>query len=734
MFAIMQEGGMDMYVDVLIEIKAKQMNQTFTYQVPKEFEHVTIGMRVTVPFGTRNLEGFVLKKYKEKKDSTYKIKAIQNIIDDHPVLNEELLKLGKYISKKTLCNLISAYQTMLPSALKAKKGMEIHKKYETYIVLDQYEKTKVTTKSQQKIIEQLLKEKKVLKKTLTEISSSSLKKLLEKQIVKEQKEEIYRLPSNAIVKPKSIELTQEQQNVVSSVLKSQTFIPFLLHGVTGSGKTEVYMHIIEEILKQQKEVIVLVPEISLTPQMVNQFKNRFGNQIAILHSRLSDGEKYDEWRKIERKEVAIAIGARSAIFAPFTNLGLIIIDEEHTETYKQENTPKYSAIDVALTRAKYHNCPVLLGSATPSLESYTRAKAGVYQLLELKNRISKNMPQVTRIDMKQEIKQGNRIFSNDLIQSIEECLKKKEQVILLLNRRGYSTIVTCKECGHIEKCPNCDIPLIYHKKEKQLKCHYCNYAKYIITTCPECHSTEIGNMGMGTEKLEEETQKLFPIARIIRMDVDTTQKKGAHEKIIQAFKEEKYDILIGTQMIAKGLDFPKVTLVGVMNADASLNVPDFRSAERTFALLSQVAGRAGRSKLPGKVIIQGFNVEHYSIKKASTHDYQGFYQEEMKIRKKLSYPPFVNLCLVQVHGKDLEICNQEAIKIKNYLNQKLEKNGIILGPSSATMPKMNNVYYINIIIKFKKTDYLLPALQFLKEKYRATSKVGIEIDLNPIRL
>lgn len=723
-----------MVVDVVVEIKARQIVQTFTYELPSELERVvTIGSRVLVPFNNRNLEGFVLKKYKLEEQLKYALKKVAKAVDEYPVLNKELLDLGNYISKKTLCNLISAYQTMLPTALKAKSGTTISKKYESYIILNKEEKVK--SERQQQIIDFVLKNKKVTKKECSNISVSALNTLLKQNILKEVKEETYRLKEVKCKETQKVILNEEQRIVVDTVLENKnSFTPFLLHGITGSGKTEVYMNIIEEILKEKKEAIVLVPEISLTPQIVTLFRNRFGNKIAILHSGLSNGEKYDEWRKIERKEVSIVIGARSAIFAPLTNLGIIVIDEEHTETYKQENTPKYSAIDVALWRAKYHHCPVILGSATPSLESYTRAKSGIYKLLTLKTRISKHLPKVYLIDMKNEIKRGNRIFGELLTQKINEALEKNEQIILLLNRRGFSTIMSCKSCGYVEKCPNCDIPLVYHKSIKRLKCHYCNYTKYIMESCPECKSKEISTFGLGTERLEEETKLKFPNARIIRMDVDTTSKKGAHEKITEAFRDHQYDILIGTQMIAKGLDFPLVTVVGVMNGDASLNVPDFRSGERTFALLSQVAGRAGRKDLEGTVIIEGFNLDHYSILKAKDHDYEGFYEEEMKIRKKLSYPPYFNLGLIEIRGSDYSICTEEANKIAVYLTKMLGNKVIILGPSNAMIPKVNNIYYIQIILKFKKTADILETLKFILEKYRTNKKVQVEIELNPIRL
>ena len=450
-----------------------------------------------------------------------------------------------------------------------------------------------------------------------------------------------------------------------------------------------------------------------------------------MHSRLNDGEKYDEWRKVYRKEAKVVIGARSAIFAPFTNLGIIIIDEEHSSTYKQENTPKYNAIDVAIKRSKYHNCPLVLASATPSIESFTRAKMNVYTLLTMTKRVNQKLPKVYLTDMKNEFKKGNRVFSSLVKEKIKERLAKNEQVIVLLNRRGFSTIITCKECGFTHKCPNCDIPLTYHKSTNSMKCHYCNYTVPKLYTCPICKSKNINALGMGTEKLEELLKEEFT-DKVIRMDVDTTKRKGAHEKIINSFQNNEYSILLGTQMIAKGLDFPNVTLVCVINGDSTLNIPDFRSSERTFELLNQVAGRAGRGDKPGEVIIQTFNTNHYSLVCASNHNYLEFYQEEMKIRKALKYPPYFNLTKISVSGKNEIEVNKEAEKITNYLRNKFP-NYIILGPSPNIMPKVNNVYYVQTIIKYQNTKEILPELIFIKNKY-VKSKIMIDIDLNPLKL
>jgi len=721
-----------MYADVLVELKAKQIDKTFTYLIPNNLNNeVEVGKRVIVPFGRQKLEGFVLNVTSDK-DVDYELKEIIEVVDKQPVLNSEMLKLGKYISKKTLCNLISAYQTMLPAALKAHKDFIVNKKYITYIKL--IDKDYKPKNDNQKEIIELLKKGDVLKSELTKISVSSINTLLNKNIIEEIKEEIYRLNSNSSYNDKKVLLNDEQKYVVDTVLNSlDSFKPFLLYGVTGSGKTEVYMHIIEKVLNKGKEVIVLVPEISLTPQLVNIFKARFKSSIAILHSALSDGEKYDEWRKIERKEVSIVIGARSAIFAPFTNIGLIVLDEEHSDTYKQDNNPRYDAIDIAIKRAKTYNCPVLLGSATPSIESFTRAKTGIYNLLELKNRVNKSMPIVDIIDMKNEIKKGYRILSSDLIAEINKRLNIDEQVILLLNRRGYSTVITCKECGETIKCPNCDIPLTYHKNGNKLNCHYCNYTTYKPKNCFNCKSEAITDLGMGTEKLEEEVGRIFDKAKIIRMDIDTTRKKGSHERIINDFRNKKYNILIGTQMIAKGLDFDDVTLVGVVNGDATLNIPDFRSGERTFSLLSQVAGRSGRTKKEGKVIIQCFNTDHYSIKYASMHDYLSFYKEDMSIRKKLNYPPYYNLCLIKLVSTDYTMLSNEANKIKNHLD-KNTNNVTILGPSLSQIPKIYNKYYMNIILKYKNIKDIYNELNFIINKYKTNNKLIIDIDFNPKKI
>ena len=714
-----------MFADILVEVVAKSTDKTFTYRIPEGMKAM-VGMRALVPFGKRNIEGFIVKIYNHE-EFDYEVKDIIKLVDDRPVLNEEMLELGKYISKKTLSPLTLAYQTMLPRALKAKEKTNINKKFVKYLRVIKDGDFK--TEGQRKVFEYVKSRGFVLKSEANKISLSAVKTLINNGFLEEFEKEVYRLDDDIKLENKDYVLTDEQRGVLDKVCFDK-FKPYLLYGVTGSGKTLVYIKLIEEVLRQGKEAILLVPEISLTPQVVEIFKKRFGKIVAILHSGLSNGEKYDEWRKIERKEVSIVIGARSAVFAPFTNLGIIIIDEEHSATYKQDNVPRYNAIDVALKRSKTYDIPTVLGSATPSIESYTRAKTGVYELLVMKNRVNKKLPKVYLVDMKDEFKKGNRVFSEIFKEKVNDRLSKGEQVLVLLNRRGYSTVITCKDCGFTHKCPNCDIPLTYHKNGNIMKCHYCDYTAPRLLECPICHSKNINSLGMGTERLESLIKEEFEGAKVIRMDQDTTRNKGAHKKIIDDFKNNKYNVLVGTQMIAKGLDFPLVTLVCVINGDASLNIPDFRSSERTYELLSQVAGRAGRDKLSGEVIIQGFNVNHYSMVYAKENDYESFYNEEMKIRKVLKYPPFYNLCLIKVSGKKYDEVFGEANKIATYLKNNLD--AILLGPASASMPKINNIYYVQVIIKFKKTKDILGCLEFILNHYK--NKINVDIDLNPLRI
>lgn len=717
-----------MIVGVLVELSNKNIDKIFDYSVPLCMQKfIKVGIRVEVPFGNQKLEGFVLEIKNNSLVSS--IRDIIGIVDSEVVLNDELLLLGRKMQDMTLSTLISCYQVMLPKALKAKQGVLVNKKFDTYYRLNENANL-YDIKGKQLDIVNICKEKGlVLKKELVEISLSSLKTLLNKNILQEEKKESYRLSYDGVISDKKV-LTLSQQEVVDSVNFSHDV--YLLYGVTGSGKTEVYMELIEKVLLQGKTSIVLVPEISLTPQMVDRFQKRFGDNIAAIHSALSEGEKYDEWRRVVKGEAKIVIGARSAIFAPLNNIGIIIIDEEHSDSYKQDDSnPRYSAKEIAIIRGQYHNCPVLMGSATPSLEAYARAKKNVYKLLTLTNRINgRSLPSVDIIDMNDEIKRSKGHFSLPLLAAISEKVSNNEQVILLLNRRGYSSFVTCKSCGYTFKCPNCDISLTFHKSSNTLRCHYCGYGTKVYEECPECHEESLNNLGIGTEKVEEELQKIFPDYRILRMDFDTTSRKGSHEKMITAFKQHEYDILLGTQIVAKGLDFENVTLVGVINADTSLNIPDFRSSENTFSLLSQVAGRSGRSKKAGEVIIQTFNPEHYAIEYTKRHDYVGFYNKEMNIRKELKYPPYYYICYIRISGKDKDIIVNDANKIKRALDRNIS-NSIILGPSPCTIYRLNNIYRYGIIIKYKNEVNIKEILNRIIEHYKGNTKVKIDIDFNP---
>lgn len=717
-----------MVVGVLVQLSSQNVDKIFDYLVPKELENsIQIGIRVLVPFGRQTLEGFVLEI---KDSSSIELKEVYSVVDQDIVLNDELLELGKVIQKDTLSTLISAYQVMLPRALKAKAGSTVHKKFHTFYRLRQNDYV-ARSLSQKKILELFQDREEIPREELVSISSSSLSNLVEKGVLFSVQKEDYRMKYEVNQDSKKT-LTSLQQQVVDAVIHGSVEQPFLLFGVTGSGKTEVYMHIIEHVLDEEKTAIILVPEISLTPQMVEQFSNRFGNQIAALHSALSEGEKYDEWRRIARGEASIVIGARSAIFAPLKTIGVIIIDEEHSDSYKQsDKNPKYHARDIAIWRAKYHHCPVLLGSATPSLESMARAQKGVYQLLTLKERVNgKKLPKVEIIDMNREAKKSSSHLTVQLLNEINDCIDRGEQAILFLNRRGFSTFVTCKNCAETIKCPHCDITLTYHKSNRMLRCHYCGYATPLPKVCPNCHEEALSDLGVGTEKIEEELHQLLPYAKVLRMDVDTTSRKGAHKKMIEAFRNHEYDILLGTQIVAKGLDFSLVTLVGVINADTSLNIPDFRSSENTYSLLSQVAGRSGRSEKSGKVLIQTFNPDHYAISFVKNHDYLGFYHEEMIIRKKLGYPPFYYLCYVKVSGKDASYLFQEALKIKRSLERNLTHT-IILGPTSLAIFRVNNIYRYGIILKYKREENLRDILSKIQNHYKTNSKVRIDIDFSP---
>ncbi len=777
--------------EVIVDVKVKNVNRPFSYIVPTYFEEVIEkGMRVKVPFGHREILGYVVN-IQETSDYQDQLKPIIDILDIIPSLTEELLDLAYHMSEETSSYLINCIQAMLPAAIKAKYTKKIikckeninpklnkyfyHKneitfdkilkedfflvkqsienqeidlvyevkdklniKYDTYVLLQKNQK--VTGKKQQEVIDYLLLVKDKVKKSdllnVLNLTSSTYKSLINKGIIEEMNEEVYRDPYTKDEElAKKHVLTDEQQfaySKITSSIENQLEEIFLLHGITGSGKTEIYLNVIEDIIKTGKEAIMLVPEISLTPQIVRLFKLRFGDKVAVLHSGLSLGEKYDEWRRIRKQVVKVVVGARSAIFAPFTNLGIIIIDEEHEATYKQDEMPKYHAIEIAKLRVKNYHATLILGSATPSLESYARAIKKIYTLLELTKRAtSMEMPKTTIVNMTDEFKTGNfGIISNTLHKAITLRLEKKEQIILLLNRRGYDNFLMCRSCGYTVTCRNCDISLTYHKTTNRLKCHYCGYEQKIIQECPQCKSPHLKGFGYGTQKVEEELMEKFPMMRIIRMDNDTTSHKGDHEKLLTAFKNMEADVLLGTQMIAKGLDFKEVTLVGVLSADTVLKLPDYKASEKTFQLITQVSGRAGRHKENSNVIIQTYNPTHYAIILASKNNYKAFFNEEMKIRKLGRYVPYYFMTQIVVSDEVFQETLKEANKIVTYLKNNLSNECILLGPVVPQIKRMNNIYSSQIIIKYKKEPQLEKVLESILVTYQE-KKVNVIIDRYP---
>lgn len=570
------------------------------------------------------------------------------------------------------------------------------------------------------------------------IATSVINRGVEEGWCKVEEIEVYRDPyeKSDIQHTEPLILNDEQQaayDKINQSIQKEEHEVFLLQGVTGSGKTEVYLQTIAEVLKKGEGALVLVPEIALTPQMVHRFKGRFGELVAVLHSGLSDGEKYDEWRKIEKGEAKVVVGARSSVFAPLENIGIIVIDEEHEGTYKQSESPRYHARDVAIWRAKKHNCPVVLGSATPSLESRARASKDVYILLELKERVNRQtLPSVEVIDMREEMQSGNvSLFSQPLKDALEKRLDKKEQSVLMLNRRGYSSFMMCRDCGFVLKCPNCDISQTLHMDTHSMKCHYCGHEEGVPKICPSCHSHKIRYFGTGTQKVEEELNKLLPEAKIIRMDVDTTRKKGAHERLLQQFGNQEADILLGTQMIAKGLDFPNVTFVGVLNADTALGLPDFRSAEKTFQLLTQVSGRAGRGEINGDVVIQTYNPDHYAIQLAQDHDYDTFYLREMKYRHLSDYSPYYFLTSIQISHENEVIAAKRIQQVAEFIKPYLSDQAILLGPTPRFVARTHNKYHFQIIIKYKNEGRLNESLHQLLNSTQKEQAQGLTIKIDP---
>lgn len=676
--------------------------------------------------------------------------------DTHPI------KSPYFENKKTMTWQEAEEAGLLPQLKELRKQKVVELQYvvknknkvkkirlvESLLSLDAVEKERLNLRkgaTRQKLLLELLQQGKSLPVAFFKeagVSTSVLNQGAQQGWLRFQEVEQYRDPfkNHEFTKTQPLRLNEEQQQAVTAILsaaKKRQATTFLLEGITGSGKTEVYLQAIAAILAQDKTAIMLVPEIALTPQMVERFKGRLGEAVAVLHSGLSHGEKYDEWRKIERGEAQVVVGARSAIFAPLKNIGLIIVDEEHESSYKQDEAPRYHARDLAIWRGAYHNCPIVLGSATPSLESRARAQKKVYQLLTLNQRANHfaQLPQIEIIDMREEFtKKNTGTFSTALKEKINDRLSKKEQAVLLLNRRGYSSFVMCRDCGFVLPCPNCDISLTLHMDTKTMRCHYCGHEERVPHTCPNCGQDKIRYYGTGTQKVEEELKELFPEARVLRMDVDTTRKKGAHEKILRKFGEKQADILLGTQMIAKGLDFPDVTLVGVLNADTSLNLPDFRSSERTFQLLTQVSGRAGRAQKPGEVVIQTFNPEHYAIELAQKQNYEAFYQKEMRVRHQSGYPPYYFTVKITCSHIEEQTAAKKMFAIFQDLKKQLSNQSILLGPTPSAIMRIKNRYYYQLIIKYKNEPYLSEMLKDLLNQSQADQRHGlfVAIDYEPL--
>ena len=740
-----------MVAEVIINSTAKKLNRTFDYNIPKELEElVSIGSKVLVPFGKfKSLEEAHVVKIKQS--SEYQIKDIAKV---ETGLTDKQIELANWMAKRYFCNISECIKLMQTPGTRTKNiNKRIQdKKINTIYLKKDKEEIKIDIESKKLKSEKQIKILNFVQdneactipeiEAFTECSRAIVNTLIKNGYLEliEKKVERNPLSRKKIEETHKLKLTKEQEdafNQVAEAIDKKIYQQFLLFGVTGSGKTEIYLQLIEKVIKEEKSAIVLVPEISLTPQMLDRFISRFGKEeIAVLHSRLSVGERHDEWEKIKEGNAKIVIGARSAIFAPVNNLGIIIIDEEHDSSYKSEASPKYNAKEVAEKIAKEQNIPLLLGSATPDLTTYYKAKEkGEITLLELTKRANNsNLPKVEIVDLKQELANGNRsMLSFELYKSIEENLKNKLQTILFLNRRGYSTFIMCRNCGYTVKCKNCDISMTYHSYENKLKCHYCGYEEKVVKICPECGSDKIRYFGTGTQKLEQEILKQFPQAKTIRMDVDTVTKKNSHEEILNKFKNEDIDILIGTQMVVKGHHFPKVTLVGVIAADSSLNIDDYRATERTFQILTQVAGRAGRENLPGKVIIQTYNPENFSIQNAQKQNYKEFYKIEKALRKQLKYPPFCDIIVIGFSGT-----NEKEIKeISNYsyefAKSNLKEEFKIFKPMPAPIDKIQNKYRWRIIIKGNMTEKANEILNnLLKNIYNKDYKhTKITIDVNP---
>lgn len=725
-------------VEVLVEYSNYSLDRPFSY-IYKGNKKVDIGFRVLVNFNNREIVGYVINAYSTEKtieelekELGFNIGEVIDVIDESPLLSEDLLKLADKVSEYYVATKISVLQSMLPPSLSPRRSSLKAPKiaYDIYVKVVDTSEDGLTDK-QIELLRLIACSEKVLKKEIK--SKSILDKLYEHGKITYFKEEKRRLsiPDYEYVKPPK--LTPAQESVIKEFNESNDSV-YLLEGITGSGKTEVYLSLSEQVLKEGKSVLMLVPEISLTPMMVEYYIRRFKNDVAILHSELTPAEKYDEYRKIANSECHIVVGARSAIFAPLSNIGLIILDEEHVESYKQDVMPFYHAREVAIMRAKDHHAKVILGSATPSLESRARAQKGVYHLLMLANRINnKELPQTTIVNLADyhNIDRDSYIFSIRLRNEIQNVLNRKEQAILLINRRGFSTSVSCRKCGYIFKCPTCEIPLTYHKTDNMLKCHHCEYVSQMPESCPECGSNYIMKTGFGTERIEEEVNRLFPDARTLRLDSDSAKIRTKIPAIIEDFRQKRADILIGTQMIAKGHDFPDVTLVGVVLADIGLSMPSYRSNERAFQLITQAVGRSGRSDKKGIAIIQTYNPNNYAITMAARQNYELFYRKEMEYRRIQSYPPYTYLASVTLAGKNEQNVITGIVNIIDILNQEFGDDGLVLGPTTPYIPYEKNNFIRTALVKFKKPKIAHEIFKKIASIYADKGQFRLSINIDP---
>lgn len=724
---------------VYTERSVYSLDRPFSYYI-KDSDYVVAGTRVLVNFHDVDIVGYVesveivnQSREEYEKENGFELKDIDKVLDDEPLLNDELVSLAHYLSYTTVSTLISCYMCMLPPSLKPNSSKKTSIKTNKAVKFIKDTLDKLTDK--QRLCLDMIKNHEYFVNDLVNLGfNSQIESLEKKGLVITFNKENYRDPlkNNEYTKIKDYELTNDQVNVLNEINNSNDSI-YLLEGVTGSGKTEIYIRLARDQLLKNKNVLIIVPEISLTPQMIRQFKERFDEPIAVLHSALSSGEKYDEYRKIKRNEVRIVIGARSAIFAPLSNIGLIVVDEEHSDSYKEDNDPNYQLIEVANKRREYHNCKLILGSATPSVESKTRAIKGMYHELHLTKRINNlSLPSVEVIDMTKEIREGNYdLLSRKLKDEIQNVIDDNKQVLLLLNRRGYSLNLQCTKCGYSFKCDNCNISMHYHKADNTLKCHYCGKTITKPDTCPKCGSKYIRFLGVGSQKLEEYISANIKNAKVARLDLDTTNKKGSLEKTLKDFGDHKYNILLGTQIISKGLDYPDVELVGVVDADTSLNISDFRNNERSFQLLTQVIGRCGRGENKGKAFIQTRFINNPILKYIITQDYVNFYINEMAYRKQMGYPPYKNISSVIVSATKKENAYKDALEVKEIINELNEDDSlVILGPSEPILSNEYHNYKYRLILKYKDRSKMIELLNKLK-KEGVNSRISIKIDTNP---